>query len=41
VPVQIIAGPRAVANGEVEVKDRKTGARETMTIEAAINRFVA
>jgi prolyl-tRNA synthetase len=33
--------PRAVANGEVEVKDRKTGARETMTIEAAINRFVA
>ena len=41
VPVQIIVGPRAVANGEVEVKDRKTGARETMTIEAAINRFVA
>jgi prolyl-tRNA synthetase len=41
VPVQIIAGPRAVANGEVEVKDRRTGARETMTIEAAINRFVA
>jgi prolyl-tRNA synthetase len=41
VPVQIIAGPRAVASGEVEVKDRKTGARETMTIEAAINRFVA
>ncbi len=41
VPVQIIAGPRAVANGEVEVKDRKTGARETMTIDAAINRFVA
>ncbi|MCM2473817.1 proline--tRNA ligase [Rhizobium sp. CG5] len=39
VPVQIIVGPRSVASGEVEVKDRKTGARETMTIEAAINRL--
>jgi prolyl-tRNA synthetase len=41
VPTQIIAGPRSIANGEVELKDRKTGARETMTIEAAINRIVA
>jgi len=40
VPMQVIAGPRAVANGEVELKDRKTGARETMTIEAAINTLV-
>ncbi|MGV8939657.1 MAG: proline--tRNA ligase [Allorhizobium sp.] len=40
VPTQIIVGPRSVANGEVEVKDRRTGARETMTIEAAINRLV-
>jgi len=40
VPLQIIAGPRSVANGEIELKDRKTGARETMTIEAAINRLV-
>ncbi len=39
VPMQIIVGPRSVANGEVEVKDRKTGARETMTVEAAINRL--
>jgi prolyl-tRNA synthetase len=38
-PWQIIAGPRGVANGEVEVKNRKTGARENMTIEAAVNRF--
>ena len=38
--VQIIAGPRSVANGEIEIKDRKTGARETMTIEAAINKLV-
>jgi prolyl-tRNA synthetase len=40
VPVQIIAGPRAVANGEVEVKYRKTGVRETMTIDAAINKLL-
>ncbi|AYM56991.1 proline--tRNA ligase [Agrobacterium fabrum] len=38
VPVQIIVGPRSVANGEVEVKDRKTGERETVTIEAAMNK---
>jgi prolyl-tRNA synthetase len=34
-----IAPERSIANGEVEVKDRKTGARETMTVEAAINRL--
>ncbi|MCM2292184.1 proline--tRNA ligase [Allorhizobium sp. BGMRC 0089] len=39
IPYQIIVGPRSVAAGEVEVKQRKTGARETMTIEAALNRF--
>ncbi len=39
VPWQIIAGPRAVANGEVEVKNRKTGERETISIDAAIARF--
>ncbi|WP_075288710.1 proline--tRNA ligase [Pararhizobium arenae] len=41
VPVQIIAGPRSIAAGEVEVKDRRTGARETMSIEAAINKLTA
>ncbi len=40
-PVQVIAGPRGVANGEVEIKDRKTGERETLTIEAAINRLTS
>jgi prolyl-tRNA synthetase len=38
VPLQIVVGPRSVAAGEVEVKDRKTGARETVTVEAAMNR---
>ena len=41
VPVQVIVGPRSVASGEVEIKDRKTGARETMSIEAAINKLTA
>jgi prolyl-tRNA synthetase len=39
VPVQVIVGPRSAASGEVEVKDRKTGAREVMTLEAAMNRI--
>ncbi|MGB7285309.1 MAG: His/Gly/Thr/Pro-type tRNA ligase C-terminal domain-containing protein, partial [Salaquimonas sp.] len=36
-PMQVIAGPRSVAEGQVEVKNRLTGSRETMSIEAAIN----
>ena len=38
-PWQIIVGPRGVANGEVEMKNRKTGVRDVMSIDAAINRF--
>ncbi|MEM6461049.1 MAG: proline--tRNA ligase [Pseudomonadota bacterium] len=38
-PWQIIVGPRSVAQGEVEVKHRKTGERENMSLDAAINRF--
>ena len=38
-PIQIIIGPRSVANGEVEVKIRATDERETMPIETAINRY--
>jgi prolyl-tRNA synthetase len=38
-PWQIIAGPRGVANGEVEVKNRKTGVRDIMSIDATIKRF--
>ncbi len=39
-PVQIIVGPRGVAQGEVELKWRKDGSRETLSVEAAINRLV-
>lgn len=38
-PWQIIVGPRGIANGEVEVKNRATGERETMSVQAAIDRF--
>jgi prolyl-tRNA synthetase len=35
-PYQIVIGPRGLANGEIEVKTRAGGTRETMTLEAAI-----
>ena len=38
-PWQIIVGPRGLANGVVEVKNRKTGARVEISPEAAIARF--
>jgi prolyl-tRNA synthetase len=40
-PTQVIVGPRGVAAGEVEVKDRKTGERQNLTVEAAINMLTA
>lgn len=40
VPDQIVVGPRSVANGEVELKDRLTGERQTLTVEAAINKLI-
>ncbi len=36
-PWQIIAGPKGVEKGEVEVKNRATGERESLSLEAAIN----
>ncbi|UUP19193.1 proline--tRNA ligase [Nitratireductor thuwali] len=38
-PWQVIVGPRGVAAGEVEVKNRATGERETMPIAALVQRF--
>ena len=32
-PWQLIVGPKGVKSGEVEVKERKTGARETLSPE--------
>lgn len=40
-PTQVIVGPRGVAAGEVEIKDRKTGERQSLSVEAAINLLTA
>jgi prolyl-tRNA synthetase len=40
-PWQIVVGPRGLANGVVEVKNRKTGEKTEMTPEAALNRLTA
>jgi prolyl-tRNA synthetase len=39
-PYQIVVGPRGLKTGEVEVKDRASGERQSLSIEAAIN-FIA
>jgi prolyl-tRNA synthetase len=39
-PLQIIVGPRGLAAGTVEEKDRRSGARRDETVEAALNRLL-
>ncbi|WP_116653454.1 proline--tRNA ligase [Pelagibacterium sediminicola] len=39
IPYQLIAGPRGLAAGEVEIKHRKTGERETISIDQAVTRL--
>ena len=39
IPVQIVVGPRSPASGAVEVKTRATGAKEEISLDAALNRF--
>ena len=38
-PAQIIVGPKGLGEGKVEMKNRKTGAREMLSIDEAIARF--
>ena len=40
-PWQVIVGPRGAVAGEVEIKNRKTGERQTLPIGAVANRFGA
>jgi prolyl-tRNA synthetase len=40
-PWQVIVGPKGVAAGEVEIKRRATGARETLSLEAVPNRLIS
>jgi prolyl-tRNA synthetase len=39
IPLQVIVGPRSVANGQIEIKDRKSGMRDTLSVEEALNRM--
>ncbi|NND48659.1 MAG: proline--tRNA ligase, partial [Rhizobiales bacterium] len=39
IPWQLIVGPRGLKDGTVEIKIRRTGERETLSAEAAINRL--
>ncbi|MBC8037352.1 MAG: proline--tRNA ligase, partial [Rhizobiales bacterium] len=40
-PWQLIVGPRGLKDGVVEVKNRKTGARENVALDGAVERFSA
>jgi prolyl-tRNA synthetase len=40
-PWQVIVGPRGLTTGQVEIKNRKTGARENLSPEAALNKFTS
>ncbi len=40
IPLQVIVGPKGVKAGEIEVKNRKTGERETLPFEAGLKRVV-
>ena len=40
-PWQLIIGPKGVESGEIEVKNRRTGERESLTPDAAFNRLQA
>lgn len=38
-PWQLIVGSKTIESGTVEIKNRRTGAREELTLEAALNRI--
>ena len=40
-PWQLIVGPRGIANGLVELKNRRTGEKEELSIESALARLTA
>lgn len=40
IPLQVIVGPKGIKAGEIEVKNRKSGERETLTIEAGLAKAI-
>src|SRR6185436_16586911 len=41
IPYQIILGPRGLKDGQTEIKDRRTGERETLPLGSAVARLKA
>ena len=39
IPTQLVIGPRGLEKGLAEIKNRMTGAKEEMSLEAAVNRY--
>jgi prolyl-tRNA synthetase len=40
-PWQVIVGPRGLASGQLEVKNRKTGERQNLSPDAVLNLFTS
>ena len=40
-PDQVIVGPKGLAEGKIEVKNRRTGARENLSLDEVLNKFTA
>ncbi|MDE1939305.1 MAG: proline--tRNA ligase, partial [Alphaproteobacteria bacterium] len=38
-PWQVVVGPRGLEKGLIEIKNRKTGAKEEMSVDAAVNKL--
>ena len=41
IPWQVVVGPRGLEKGVLEVKNRATGVKEELSLDAVINRFAA
>ncbi len=39
-PFQLVVGPKGLASGEIELKERATGARHSLTFDSAFNRLL-
>ncbi len=40
-PHQVVVGPKGLAEGKLEVKNRRTGAKESLSLDEVVNRFTA
>jgi prolyl-tRNA synthetase len=40
-PEQLVIGPRGLAAGTIEMKDRRSGERRDLPLEAALNQLTA